>query len=54
MEILKGKKTYLIGAATALYGLLGYFLGHMEANQAAEFIFVGSGLSALRAGIRNG
>jgi hypothetical protein len=50
-ELLEGKKAYIIGAATAVYGLLGFFLGHLDVNQAAEFILGGSGLAALRAGI---
>lgn len=49
--MLEGKKTYLIAAATILYGALGLALGHLNVDQAAELILGGSGLAALRAGL---
>lgn len=54
MQFLQGKKSYLIGAATFVYGLLGFLLGEMDINQAAQFVLGGAGLAALRAGMKNG
>lgn len=52
--ILKGKKSYIVAGAAICYGILGYLLGQMNFDQAVQFALGGSGLAALRAGIKNG
>lgn len=49
--MLQGKKSYIVAAATVLYGVLGLVLGHLTPDQAMQLILGGSGLAALRAGI---
>ncbi len=48
---LSGVKTYLIAALMVGYGITGYLLGELEAADTARWLFEGSGLGALRAGV---
>lgn len=48
---LSGMKTYLVAAATVLYGAVEWWSGAMTQDQALAFIFSGSGLAALRHGV---
>lgn len=48
----KGKRTYLIAIATAVYGL-GIASGWWQHSVAVDAILGGGGLAALRAGITN-
>lgn len=47
-NFLKGYKTYLVGAATALYGIVAH---HQSLNTLAPYLFSGLGLLALRAAV---
>jgi len=51
LSILQGKKTYLAGGITALFGLLGVVTGRMDYTQAMPAILNGLGLIFLRSGI---
>lgn len=51
-QFLQGKKSYFVAAASIAYGVIGFLLGHLDANQATQFVFGGSGLAALRAGMK--
>lgn len=53
-EFLRGKKTYLMSGALALYALLGYLTGQIDAGRAFELLAQSGALSALRAGLSNG
>lgn len=46
-----GKKTYLLGGAMVLYGAVGYYLGALTEEQAADNIKEGLAFCFLRAGI---
>lgn len=47
-----GKKTYILGALTVIYGVLGLSLGHLDQNQAVQFILTGLGMISLRVGVK--
>ena len=49
-EWMRGKKTYTTACLGVVYALLGYYLEHMDIQQAAEMVFVATGLSTLRHG----
>ena len=53
-EFLRGKKTYLMSGALALYAVLGFVTGQMEAGKAFELLTESGALAALRAGLSNG
>ena len=46
--MLKGKKTYIIAAATIIYAVTGYFLGYVDTAMAMQLIFSGLGIAGLR------
>lgn len=50
-NFLSGKKTYLASGALALYALLGYLTGQMEAGKVFELLAESGAFSALRAGL---
>ena len=50
-EFLAGKKTYLASAALALYAILGFITGQMEAGKAFELLAESGAIAALRAGM---
>lgn len=49
--MLQGKKTYLIAAATVVYGVAGFLAGIHGADTAVDLILQGLGFGALRAGV---
>ena len=50
MNLLRGRKTYVIAAALIAYELLGYLLGKSDGVD-MKTILEGLGLATLRAGI---
>lgn len=48
---LRGAKSYIVAAATVIYGGVELWSGAMTVDQAMAFIFGGSGLAALRHGM---
>ena len=51
MDFLHGKKTYIIGTLTVLYGVLGITLGHIDQATAIQLVLNGLGIAALRNGV---
>ena len=51
IDSLSGKKTFLIGTAMIIYGLLGFFLKNQSQDEAMRFIFEGFGFIFLRKGV---
>lgn len=47
----EGYKTYIIGTAYILHAILGWWLGDLQPNQAAERVLEGLGAMSLRAGV---
>jgi len=50
-EPLQGKKTYILAGLTALYGILGAALGHLEVAYAVEVIIGALAMTTIRLGI---
>jgi len=48
---MEGKKTYIIGALMAVYGLVGLIMKWMDPADATRLIMEGGGFAALRAGV---
>lgn len=53
IESLKGSKTYIVAVLTALYAILGFNLGHLDANTTVQLLLAAAGLAGLRGGIEN-
>ena len=51
MTFLTGKKTYIIGTLTIVYGIIGFATGHLDSNSAIGFLFAGLGMMGLRNGV---
>ena len=51
LNLLLGRKTYLISIAMGIYAVAGFLTGNMDGNKAIELLMEASGLSALRAGV---
>lgn len=51
MNILEGKKTYLVATLIVISGVLSYVTGEMTLEQAILAVLNGLGLGSLRAGI---
>lgn len=54
LELLQGKKTYLVSLAMVLYAVLGFALGQLDQEMTVQLVLSALGLSALRAGISKG
>ena len=54
MKILPGYKTYLVALATLAYGGLGWYLGYLTFEQAAQLVSSGAAFATLRAAIAKG
>lgn len=52
VDMLKGKKTYIISAMMAVYALLGAYLGQLDGAEMNRLILEALGLSALRNSIK--
>jgi hypothetical protein len=52
-DFLQGKKTYIIGALTLAYAILGLCIGQIEADSAVILIASACSALGLRAGIAN-
>ena len=50
-EFLSGKKTYIASGALALYAVLGFLTGQMEAGKAFELLTASGAFAALRSGV---
>lgn len=51
LERVDGKKTYMVGGLTILWGILGLFLGQIEYGQAIPVILAGLGVFGFRSAI---
>ena len=51
MDVLKGRKTYVIAVLMLAYGLGGLALGELEAAEVGRIVLEGLALAGLRAGI---
>lgn len=49
--MLKGKKTYILAVATALYAIGGWYTGALTVQEAAEILLPVLGLATVRHGI---
>ena len=49
--MIDGYKTYLVAAATAVYGIAGLIIGQLDINQTVQFVLTALGLAGLRSGI---
>lgn len=54
LELLQGKKSYIIAAAIILTALGAFLNGDVTLVQAIETVLAGLGLASLRAGIAGG
>lgn len=45
---MSGYKTYIVGAASIVFALIGLFLGQLDGNAALQLIMSGAGMLALR------
>lgn len=50
---MAGYKTYLLGAGSIAFGVIGYLLGYQDGNTAMGFIIGGFGGMFMRHGITN-
>lgn len=51
MNLISGKKTYIVAVLTIIYAVTAYFTGNMDLNTATQMVLGGAGLGALRAGV---
>ena len=51
LDLLKGKKTYLLGLAAVVYGVLGYITGNLDFSTAQNAVWTGLTAMALRSAI---
>lgn len=51
LKLLKGKKTYLVALATAVYGVSGFYTGNMPSGDMIEYILLAAGLIGIRDGM---
>ena len=51
LERIDGKKTYIVGGLTVLWGILGLALGQMDYGQAVPIILAGLGVFGFRSAI---
>jgi hypothetical protein len=51
IKSLQGQKTYGIAILTAMYAIIGYLLGHVDALTAVNMIFAAAGAAGLRSGV---
>ena len=49
--MLKGKLTYVIAGVTALWAIVGFFLGNLDATQAGTMILASLGTFGIRRAI---
>lgn len=52
MTKLQGYKTYLMGTLAIIYGVSGYFLGHLEVDMALNTIWAGITTLTMRSAIK--
>jgi hypothetical protein len=52
MELLKGKRTYIIAILTIIYAVTGWITGYLAPDLAIPIILGALGLSALRAAVK--
>jgi len=52
LELLKGKKSYVVGVATIGYGIYLHFFGdHLPWEEVVDYIFGGAGFMTIRAAL---
>ena len=51
-NMFAGKKTFLVAAAIAIYAVLGYFLGRLEADVAWRTLLEAAAIAGLRDAMR--
>jgi len=49
--LLDGKKTYIGGVVTILYGVTGFLLGTLDTNSAVGFVMAGAITITMRSGL---
>jgi hypothetical protein len=53
MNMLQGRKTYIVALVMIIYGVAGVLLGKLGTNDAYELILQALGFAALRNGVGN-
>lgn len=53
-DFLKGKKTYIIAAASVAYAIAQYWAGNMDFDHLMTALAAAAGLSSLRHGVSTG
>ena len=51
LAFLKGKKTFLVAFATALFGITGFYTGKMPSGEMIEYLLMAAGLVGIRDGM---
>ncbi len=52
MELIKGKKTYIVCVVAILYAIAGVWLGDLELAHAGEVVLTALGAAGLRHGMK--
>lgn len=53
MDILEGKLTYITAGVTALWAIVGYFLGNVDAVTAGQMVLAALAVFGVRRAIAN-
>jgi len=48
---LQGKKMYILGAGSILYGIFGLVMGYLTVDEAKNYVFIGLGMWATKSAI---
>jgi len=52
MELLPGKKTFLVALLMAAYAVVGVIIGQLDSEQALQLLLEAGGLAALRQAVK--
>lgn len=52
MEILKGYRTKALAVLAVIYGVAGYFLGHIDGKTAMDTIWAGLTVFTMRSAVK--